>query len=102
MQSKRTKIITAAFLVTSLLLACSVAWHRKYTARRSLVFYDPDTADNLQQGSIVSKYEPYFTKVNVVPDRPSSLTLRTKSGHLSLIHISEPTRLLSISYAVFC
>src|SRR5665254_13267 len=23
-------------------------------------------------------------------------------GHLSLIHISEPTRLLSISYAVFC
>ena len=25
-----------------------------------------------------------------------------KSGLLSLIHISEPTRLLSISYAVFC
>src|SRR5665254_24585 len=24
------------------------------------------------------------------------------SHHLSLIHISEPTRLLSISYAVFC
>ena len=23
-------------------------------------------------------------------------------AHLSLIHISEPTRLLSISYAVFC
>src|SRR5678815_2726606 len=25
-----------------------------------------------------------------------------RSAHLSLIHISEPTRLLSISYAVFC
>src|SRR5678815_1691259 len=25
-----------------------------------------------------------------------------QEGHLSLIHISEPTRLLSISYAVFC
>src|SRR5678816_1577507 len=25
-----------------------------------------------------------------------------KTGDLSLIHISEPTRLLSISYAVFC
>src|SRR5678815_1827950 len=25
-----------------------------------------------------------------------------RPGHLSLIHISEPTRLLSISYAVFC
>src|SRR5678815_4813359 len=24
------------------------------------------------------------------------------TSHLSLIHISEPTRLLSISYAVFC
>src|SRR5678816_4365597 len=27
---------------------------------------------------------------------------RTRRGPLSLIHISEPTRLLSISYAVFC
>ena len=26
----------------------------------------------------------------------------TEYMHLSLIHISEPTRLLSISYAVFC
>eukprot|EP00658_Telonema_sp_P-2_P067687 TRINITY_DN56618_c0_g1_i1.p1 TRINITY_DN56618_c0_g1~~TRINITY_DN56618_c0_g1_i1.p1 ORF type:complete len:100 (-),score=19.45 TRINITY_DN56618_c0_g1_i1:45-344(-) len=28
--------------------------------------------------------------------------LRWRVLHLSLIHISEPTRLLSISYAVFC
>src|SRR5678815_1543798 len=28
--------------------------------------------------------------------------LAEKVEHLSLIHISEPTRLLSISYAVFC
>ncbi|HAL38007.1 MAG TPA: phosphatidylserine decarboxylase, partial [Polaromonas sp.] len=27
---------------------------------------------------------------------------QAKGHHLSLIHISEPTRLLSISYAVFC
>eukprot|EP00658_Telonema_sp_P-2_P028252 TRINITY_DN21684_c0_g1_i11.p1 TRINITY_DN21684_c0_g1~~TRINITY_DN21684_c0_g1_i11.p1 ORF type:complete len:228 (+),score=51.75 TRINITY_DN21684_c0_g1_i11:138-821(+) len=34
--------------------------------------------------------------------RPTSVsTTRTANG-LSLIHISEPTRLLSISYAVFC
>src|SRR5678815_1848221 len=31
------------------------------------------------------------------PDRPTAFSVR-----LSLIHISEPTRLLSISYAVFC
>eukprot|EP00658_Telonema_sp_P-2_P037178 TRINITY_DN26764_c0_g1_i2.p1 TRINITY_DN26764_c0_g1~~TRINITY_DN26764_c0_g1_i2.p1 ORF type:complete len:104 (+),score=33.38 TRINITY_DN26764_c0_g1_i2:198-509(+) len=30
------------------------------------------------------------------------LTIVTSSFGLSLIHISEPTRLLSISYAVFC
>eukprot|EP01015_Nassula_variabilis_P015834 TRINITY_DN2379_c0_g1_i14.p1 TRINITY_DN2379_c0_g1~~TRINITY_DN2379_c0_g1_i14.p1 ORF type:complete len:400 (-),score=70.41 TRINITY_DN2379_c0_g1_i14:6-1157(-) len=29
-------------------------------------------------------------------------TLNTQNNNLSLIHISEPTRLLSISYAVFC
>src|SRR5678816_1002215 len=28
--------------------------------------------------------------------------VRIATYHLSLIHISEPTRLLSISYAVFC
>eukprot|EP00658_Telonema_sp_P-2_P006613 TRINITY_DN124_c0_g1_i7.p1 TRINITY_DN124_c0_g1~~TRINITY_DN124_c0_g1_i7.p1 ORF type:complete len:111 (+),score=33.55 TRINITY_DN124_c0_g1_i7:83-415(+) len=36
---------------------------------------------------------------------PGSKDLRRRQpaeGNLSLIHISEPTRLLSISYAVFC
>eukprot|EP00658_Telonema_sp_P-2_P010104 TRINITY_DN13806_c0_g1_i6.p1 TRINITY_DN13806_c0_g1~~TRINITY_DN13806_c0_g1_i6.p1 ORF type:complete len:334 (-),score=63.46 TRINITY_DN13806_c0_g1_i6:100-1101(-) len=37
-----------------------------------------------------------FTNVNVLGLRPAAVL------HLSLIHISEPTRLLSISYAVFC
>eukprot|EP00658_Telonema_sp_P-2_P072543 TRINITY_DN61674_c0_g1_i1.p1 TRINITY_DN61674_c0_g1~~TRINITY_DN61674_c0_g1_i1.p1 ORF type:complete len:152 (+),score=38.05 TRINITY_DN61674_c0_g1_i1:249-704(+) len=32
----------------------------------------------------------------------SSTTAAARGGGLSLIHISEPTRLLSISYAVFC
>ena len=30
------------------------------------------------------------------------ISLLDREEHLSLIHISEPTRLLSISYAVFC
>src|SRR5678815_3452187 len=35
--------------------------------------------------------------------RPGMEIIRAAGGlHLSLIHISEPTRLLSISYAVFC
>eukprot|EP00658_Telonema_sp_P-2_P050441 TRINITY_DN3847_c0_g1_i2.p1 TRINITY_DN3847_c0_g1~~TRINITY_DN3847_c0_g1_i2.p1 ORF type:complete len:537 (+),score=103.91 TRINITY_DN3847_c0_g1_i2:731-2341(+) len=44
----------------------------------------------------------------MVPRDPVSGTdwslgvLPKAGGHLSLIHISEPTRLLSISYAVFC
>src|SRR5674536_164233 len=35
------------------------------------------------------------SSTNTEPDKP-------KHAPLSLIHISEPTRLLSISYAVFC
>eukprot|EP00658_Telonema_sp_P-2_P047866 TRINITY_DN3643_c0_g1_i2.p1 TRINITY_DN3643_c0_g1~~TRINITY_DN3643_c0_g1_i2.p1 ORF type:complete len:128 (+),score=31.13 TRINITY_DN3643_c0_g1_i2:134-517(+) len=35
-------------------------------------------------------------------DEPSEHVMRAMAVRLSLIHISEPTRLLSISYAVFC
>src|SRR5678816_1391689 len=42
----------------------------------------------------------------VTPNRPDATCLialeRESPLGLSLIHISEPTRLLSISYAVFC
>ena len=34
--------------------------------------------------------------------RIADVTVSRKVAELSLIHISEPTRLLSISYAVFC
>src|SRR5678815_5834658 len=37
-----------------------------------------------------------------LPDASPSLAPRGAPSILSLIHISEPTRLLSISYAVFC
>src|SRR5678815_1273255 len=51
-------------------------------------------ADNLQPGEVlrIQLGEKTFT-----PPEISAFVLR-----LSLIHISEPTRLLSISYAVFC
>src|SRR5678815_5999226 len=38
----------------------------------------------------------------ISPIRPSIRIIRDMLVYLSLIHISEPTRLLSISYAVFC
>ena len=34
--------------------------------------------------------------------QPTALQRAAQAVDLSLIHISEPTRLLSISYAVFC
>src|SRR5678815_6038894 len=49
-----------------------------------------------------------FTAANVIQklDRPTLVVSHNKTLaaqlYLSLIHISEPTRLLSISYAVFC
>ena len=55
---------------------------------------------------IISPEENYINKKkvreylnNIVHQGPSKLE---DSLNLSLIHISEPTRLLSISYAVFC
>src|SRR5678816_19837 len=38
----------------------------------------------------------------VEPDQAGATTVTDTGVFLSLIHISEPTRLLSISYAVFC
>eukprot|EP00658_Telonema_sp_P-2_P010583 TRINITY_DN13990_c0_g1_i3.p1 TRINITY_DN13990_c0_g1~~TRINITY_DN13990_c0_g1_i3.p1 ORF type:complete len:188 (-),score=60.24 TRINITY_DN13990_c0_g1_i3:91-654(-) len=39
---------------------------------------------------------------DVLGCQPLGDLCRKRGGELSLIHISEPTRLLSISYAVFC
>eukprot|EP00658_Telonema_sp_P-2_P066935 TRINITY_DN55898_c0_g1_i1.p1 TRINITY_DN55898_c0_g1~~TRINITY_DN55898_c0_g1_i1.p1 ORF type:complete len:111 (+),score=28.52 TRINITY_DN55898_c0_g1_i1:193-525(+) len=47
---------------------------------------DPDT--------VFSQLDPQMLRLEPIPGSLHS--------HLSLIHISEPTRLLSISYAVFC
>src|SRR5678816_1971498 len=40
--------------------------------------------------------------LNHLPECKRARSRRTPVSWLSLIHISEPTRLLSISYAVFC
>eukprot|EP00658_Telonema_sp_P-2_P010674 TRINITY_DN1402_c0_g1_i9.p2 TRINITY_DN1402_c0_g1~~TRINITY_DN1402_c0_g1_i9.p2 ORF type:complete len:140 (+),score=6.92 TRINITY_DN1402_c0_g1_i9:1352-1771(+) len=65
---------------------------------------DHHTCFQLDGGPFVS-----WVVVLYFPNKPCGLTelncrlllLRT-TFYLSLIHISEPTRLLSISYAVFC
>ena len=50
----------------------------------------------------VVRYIYFGGKPAPIPDRQIE-TMKTVVGtDLSLIHISEPTRLLSISYAVFC
>eukprot|EP00658_Telonema_sp_P-2_P069011 TRINITY_DN58065_c0_g1_i1.p1 TRINITY_DN58065_c0_g1~~TRINITY_DN58065_c0_g1_i1.p1 ORF type:complete len:150 (+),score=55.30 TRINITY_DN58065_c0_g1_i1:178-627(+) len=55
--------------------------------------------------SINARLQRQFT--TLACELPSEHSIETiylsiLKGHLSLIHISEPTRLLSISYAVFC
>src|SRR5678816_1467499 len=44
----------------------------------------------------------YSDRDHATTSRSTSIVLATSLTYLSLIHISEPTRLLSISYAVFC
>src|SRR5678815_1772394 len=45
--------------------------------------------------------EPFVLKRDDGSDRIAFIKINDKQ-YISLIHISEPTRLLSISYAVFC
>src|SRR5678816_943146 len=55
-----------------------------------------------QPGDIVDVRAGSFSERLVPPRSGTSTAPITIRAHLSLIHISEPTRLLSISYAVFC
>eukprot|EP00658_Telonema_sp_P-2_P046001 TRINITY_DN34073_c0_g1_i1.p1 TRINITY_DN34073_c0_g1~~TRINITY_DN34073_c0_g1_i1.p1 ORF type:complete len:150 (+),score=23.40 TRINITY_DN34073_c0_g1_i1:97-546(+) len=57
-----------------------------------------DSQSLLSTSSTTTTYssDPTITASLVVSDDTTTVL------HLSLIHISEPTRLLSISYAVFC
>src|SRR5665254_14431 len=48
--------------------------------------------------SKASRHLRYLLNAGLVTDRRDAVWVH----YLSLIHISEPTRLLSISYAVFC
>src|SRR5678816_3624448 len=44
-----------------------------------------------------------YLVANIFPESPPPIPpISSSVFHLSLIHISEPTRLLSVSYAVFC
>eukprot|EP00658_Telonema_sp_P-2_P002190 TRINITY_DN10834_c0_g1_i6.p1 TRINITY_DN10834_c0_g1~~TRINITY_DN10834_c0_g1_i6.p1 ORF type:complete len:121 (-),score=22.01 TRINITY_DN10834_c0_g1_i6:34-396(-) len=58
----------------------------------------PSTAAaNLDEGNLLELPSLSSIKIHVCTQHTPHCTLM-----LSLIHISEPTRLLSISYAVFC
>ena len=46
--------------------------------------------------------EPLMTFKSHVDGKNADVAIYVDRIELSLIHISEPTRLLSISYAVFC
>src|SRR5678815_676035 len=70
-----------------------------YGARESvdaggLISYGPNLADSFRRAAT------YVDKI-LKGAKPGDLPVEQPTK-LSLIHISEPTRLLSISYAVFC
>src|SRR5665648_298391 len=55
-----------------------------------------------EAGSGNRKKKPWYSKVFFGQVKQLGVILRSKYEYLSLIHISEPTRLGMISYAVFC
>src|SRR5678815_1563063 len=54
------------------------------------------------QTHILSSRHSFTDSIHFFFGLPASRLLTHSLLYLSLIHISEPTRLLSISYAVFC
>src|SRR5678815_3322993 len=64
----------------------------------------PEYCDNIEwefpfHVAIAYRHSCHYSFVDRIAKDQSS---RSREKNLSLIHISEPTRLLSISYAVFC
>ena len=57
--------------------------------------------DRVSSETIIAP-SPSRAAINGIRDVQPTATLKTTAPVLSLIHISEPTRLLSNSYAVFC
>src|SRR5678815_5666866 len=66
------------------------------SSRTTLMGEQPNPWDLLQPQEVMSRHR------GAKPPRRCGLLGEISLLSLSLIHISEPTRLLSISYAVFC
>ena len=56
----------------------------------------------LNKGTVTGLKHPVINRLKVKKDLKGRRTDRDAVVALSLIHISEPTRLRRISYAVFC
>eukprot|EP00658_Telonema_sp_P-2_P006785 TRINITY_DN12564_c0_g1_i1.p1 TRINITY_DN12564_c0_g1~~TRINITY_DN12564_c0_g1_i1.p1 ORF type:complete len:110 (-),score=8.28 TRINITY_DN12564_c0_g1_i1:79-408(-) len=74
--------------LTHKLIVPALSWARRYTHK-----YTPNVAHLTRVCSIRARRFLLAVVVSI---------LGRGAFNLSLIHISEPTRLLSISYAVFC
>eukprot|EP00658_Telonema_sp_P-2_P079341 TRINITY_DN7634_c0_g1_i12.p1 TRINITY_DN7634_c0_g1~~TRINITY_DN7634_c0_g1_i12.p1 ORF type:complete len:121 (+),score=22.48 TRINITY_DN7634_c0_g1_i12:200-562(+) len=76
---------------------------RKKPLTRSIIPQPPDDEPKTLPGILDDYGAPTERTVDVDhTDLSSGSGLARAVRNLSLIHISEPTRLLSISYAVFC
>eukprot|EP00658_Telonema_sp_P-2_P073622 TRINITY_DN6271_c0_g1_i5.p1 TRINITY_DN6271_c0_g1~~TRINITY_DN6271_c0_g1_i5.p1 ORF type:complete len:103 (-),score=43.56 TRINITY_DN6271_c0_g1_i5:72-380(-) len=67
-----------------------------------LAQFGPELAEHARELELM-RYSLGFDRLQLaISDGWRNRVLRRAMRTLSLIHISEPTRLLSISYAVFC
>src|SRR5678815_5264420 len=81
-----------------------VVWRTDYKITPVVRFgLDPDNLDRQVTEGIITRYGT-TNKHASLPEGMVRLHTAPEGSYqyLSLIHISEPTRLLSISYAVFC
>src|SRR5678815_4145275 len=65
--------------------------------------YDRNVSRNNKRGTVIyNLLQELFLSADSTKNIDLTKELGVPPVYLSLIHISEPTRLLSISYAVFC
>src|SRR5678816_756326 len=80
-------------------LSCRTLIYKGMFLADQLGKYYPDLHEEDFETALCLVHQRFST--NTFPSWPLAHPYRMVA-HLSLIHISEPTRLLSISYAVFC
>src|SRR5665648_1174878 len=95
-----------SLIVLGMMLMFNKEIHAGEESLYDFLWLDPDKKVYVLQNKLYKKEHSLYFDVGYLTNYTSKFQdtagYALKGGYLSLIHISEPTRLGMISYAVFC